>query len=126
MDTGVGICTKTSNNKYLNCPARSYAGGMFTDWRPNCDVNNELRLRNGLHSNYAYKQWLQHNADNLMKVNQEYNEMKNGCGPCNAKDIPVNSMCQVDRTSAVCKPFECNGLGQRSVAVPEAQLPYDP
>jgi hypothetical protein len=122
MNNRVGVCSKTSNNKYLNCPARSYAGGAFTDWRPSCDAENNLRLANGLHSNYAYRQWLINNATNIMNVNRQYNEQKNGCQPCNAQDIPVASMCYVDRTSAVCKSTNCGGIGQRSVAVEEPRL----
>lgn len=121
-----GVCGKTSNNKYLNCPARSYAGGMFTDWRPNCDVENALRMKNGLHSNYAYRQFLIHNAEKLMDVNRAYNEQKNGCAPCNAKPINVESLCNVDRTSAVCQPYDPNGLGQRSVGVEEPLMNYAP
>lgn len=125
MDSS-GVCNKTSNNKYLNCPARSYAGGMFTDYRPNCDVENSLRVKNGLSSNYAYRQFLINNAEKLMQVNRDYNENKNGCAPCNSKPVMVESMCGVTRTSATCEPFDPHGLGQRSVAVQEEMLNYAP
>ena len=121
-----GVCGKTSNNKYLNCPARSYAGGMFTDYRPNCDMENSLRMKNGLRSNYEYRQFLINNAEKLMNVNRSYNQEKNGCEPCNAKPVMVESMCNVNRTSAVCEPYDANGLGQRSVVVQESMLNYSP
>lgn len=125
MDSS-GVCNKTSNNKYLECPARSYAGGMFTDYRPNCDVENSLRVNNGLRSNYDYRQFLINNAEKLMQVNREYNEKKNGCAPCNTKPVMVESMCNVSRTGSSCEPFDPNGIGQRSVGVQEDMLNYSP
>jgi hypothetical protein len=38
----------------------------------------------------------------------------------------VESICGVNRTSATCEPYDPNGLGQRSVAVQEEMLNYNP
>ena len=39
-------CYKTSNNKYFKCPPRMDDGRHFTDYRPNCHVNNLVRANN--------------------------------------------------------------------------------
>ena len=35
-------CSKTTNNKYFNCPPRMDDGRHFTDYRPNCHSTNVI------------------------------------------------------------------------------------
>ncbi len=106
-----GICDKTSNNKYFNCPARMDDGRTFTDYRPNCYVNNLIRMKNNVRGSYEYRQFLIHNAENLMEVNNIYNSEKNGCHPCNAKPVPFKRKCEVDIYVSKCSLQDPKGIG---------------
>ena len=65
-----GVCNKTSNNKYFNCPPRMDDGRHFTDYRPNAYVNSLVRYGNNvMTNNEAYRKFLIKNANELMKVN---------------------------------------------------------
>ena len=77
-----GLCYKTSNNKYFGCPARMADGRNFTDYRPDCYVNNLIRQNNSTYNSFQYRMFLTHNAENLMNVNRTYACEKNCCGPC--------------------------------------------
>ena len=106
-----GICDKTSNNKYFNCPPRMSDGRHFTDYRSNCYVNDLVRYSNNTMSDYAYRQFLINNAVDLMKVNNEYTYQKNGCDPCNATPIGFETNCNVNQSYSKCKIEDQNGLG---------------
>ena len=75
-------CYKTSNNKYTNCPPRMDDGRHFTDYRPNCHVNNLVRANNAMLNSHQYRMFLQHNGQKLMNLNRTYSCQKNCCGPC--------------------------------------------
>lgn len=126
MQSSQGVCDRTSNNKYLNCPARMADGRHFTDYRPSYVVNNLMRYENNVFNDYDYRQFMIHNATNLMKVNSEYAHMKNKCEPCNAKQINVAGLCTVTRDYSVCRPLDPRGLGERSVAGSAPLRNYNP
>ena len=73
---------KTTNNKYFNCPPRMDDARHFTDYRPNCHVNNLLRTNNSIMNSHEYRMFLTHNANKLMDLNRIYTTEKNSCGPC--------------------------------------------
>jgi hypothetical protein len=76
-------CNATSNNKYFDCPARMDDGRVFTDYRPSSDVENMIQISNKIKSSYDYRQFLVHNANNLMNINSQYTKSKVGCNSCN-------------------------------------------
>uniref|UniRef100_A0A6C0JEQ3 Uncharacterized protein n=1 Tax=viral metagenome TaxID=1070528 RepID=A0A6C0JEQ3_9ZZZZ len=78
----MGSCYKTSNNKYFNCPPRMDDGRHFTDYRPNCHINNLVRANNAILNSHQYRMFLQHNSNKLMNLNRTYACQKNCCGPC--------------------------------------------
>ena len=78
MDT----CYKTSNNKYRDCPPRMSDGRQFTDYRPNCYLNNVIKTDNSITSSFDYRNFLKDNAEELMEINREYSCKMNCCGPC--------------------------------------------
>lgn len=41
----------------------------LTNWSPNCDIENQLMQVSGAQSNQEYRQWLQHNADQVAAQN---------------------------------------------------------
>ena len=76
------LCYKTSNNKHFGCPPRMNDGRHFTDYRPNCHVNNIVRTNNSVMNSFQYRMFLTHNADKLINLNRKYSCQKNCCGPC--------------------------------------------
>ena len=75
-------CYKTSNNKYFKCPPRMDDGRHFTDYRPNCHVNNLIRSNNSITTSFQNRKFLTNNAKKLMDLNRTYACQKNCCGPC--------------------------------------------
>lgn len=73
-------CYKTSNNKYFDCPARMSDGRHFTDYRPNCDLEHELRQENNVMSSFEYRNFLQSNAEQILNVNRKKACRQNCCG----------------------------------------------
>lgn len=71
-----------SNNKHFKCPPRMADGRHFTDYRPNCYVNNLVQESNELHGSSAMRAFLTNNAANLMQLNRRQACNRNCCGPC--------------------------------------------
>lgn len=44
-------------------------GREFTDYSPACDLNNQLQSKYNLKNSYEYRQFLQKNAEMLIKEN---------------------------------------------------------
>ena len=64
-------CNKTSNNKYFDCPALMSDGRIMTDYRSATTLNDMIRLNNKTLSSYDYRQFLIHNGEAIMKINDE-------------------------------------------------------
>ena len=71
-----------SNNKYPGCPPRMADGRHFTDYRPNTDINNMIRMNNDIINNYTYRNFLTDNAEKIMKINDKLSCDRNCCSPC--------------------------------------------
>ena len=112
-------CNKTSNNKYFDCPARMDDGRTFTDYRPSCSVDDMIRYSNNVMSSYEYRQFLIHNADNIMNVNMQYTVDKVGMSNCNAPEIPFKTVCDVNKQYAKCSPTNLNGIGIKNIITKE-------
>ena len=108
-----GLCYKTSNNKFFGCPARMADGRNFTDYRPDCYVNNLIRQNNSTYNSFQYRMFLTHNAEKLMNLNRTYACEKNCCGPCQA---PYDVGTMMPSNSAVdCNANQCgNNVGDIS------------
>ena len=111
-------CNKTSNNKYLDCPALMSDGRAFTDYRPSSYVNDLFRIQNKVYDSYSYRQFLIHNGLQIIEMNDKYNEMKNGCPSCQYDNIPNESTCVYNKHFGLCMPQGCGGLGQNNYATP--------
>jgi len=108
-------CNKTSNNKYFDCPARMDDGRTFTDYRPSSSVDDMIRYSNNVMSSYEYRQFLIHNANNIMNVNMQYTVDKVGVTNCNASEIPMNTVCNVNKQYSKCSQTNANGIGIENV-----------
>ena len=82
MSCSDSSCANTSNNKHFSCPPRMSDGRHFTDYRPNCHLNNLVRANNVAHNSFQYRMFLTHNATALQEENRAHACQKNCCGPC--------------------------------------------
>ena len=99
-------CYKTSNNKYFKCPPRMDDGRHFTDYRPNCHVNNLVRTNNAVINSHNYRMFLTHNGQKLMTLNRGYASEKNSCAPCQE---PYHQGTMLPEQSVqVCNNKSCN------------------
>ncbi len=93
-----GACYNTSNNKYFGCPPRMADGRNFTDYRPECYINNLIRQNNSISNSFQYRMFLTHNADKLMKINRDYTSTKNCCGPCHPQ-TDISKLCNSNQNN---------------------------
>lgn len=77
----MSMCTKTSNNKYMDCPPRMNDGRHFTDYRPSCHINDLLRNDNAISNSFQYRQFMTHNAETIMDKHRQIACAKNCCAP---------------------------------------------
>ena len=47
-------------------------GRHFTDYRPNCHINNLVRANNAILNSHQCRMFLQHNGNKLMDLNRTY------------------------------------------------------
>jgi|TARA_B100000902_G_C27045115_1_gene781302 hypothetical protein len=64
-----GTCYKASNNIHAGFPAMMSEGNLYTDYDSACKMNNILKDKIGVKSNYQYRQWLINNGTSVMKSN---------------------------------------------------------
>lgn len=75
-------CYHASNNKHFKCPPRMDDGRHFTDYRPNCYMNNLVQESGDIHNSTQMRMYLTHNAVDLMQLNRRKACDRNCCGPC--------------------------------------------
>lgn len=103
-----------SDNKYLSSPPmRMNDGRAFTDYRPNCDVNNQYRVNNNIPNSYQYRLFMTNNAEKIME-----NDRLNTCKFLTINEVHPNvqldELTKITCNSNTCeeKVFNKNGLGQ--------------
>jgi hypothetical protein len=92
-------------------------GRHFTDYRPNCHLNNNLRTNNDLKNTFEFRRFLQGRGEDLMKLNQSTAYEQNGCGDC--KEPYHDNTMLAEQTRLYCDKNGCkavvvnpDGLGQ--------------
>jgi hypothetical protein len=65
-----GTCYSASNNIHFDFPPIMDDGRNYASWQPGGALNEQIRKDNKIHSNWAYRLYLQNNADNIIRVNQ--------------------------------------------------------
>jgi len=105
-------CYKTGDNKYPDCPARMADGRHFTDYRPNCTINNMLRVQNKVANSYEYRMFLTRNADKIMEINNLYAVDRNACKSCDNTMLPEQTMLNCNKESCNIVMSDPLGLGQ--------------
>jgi hypothetical protein len=90
-------------------------GRHFTDYRPNCYVNNTIQENNGLYNSFQTRMFLTHNATQMMELNRKMACDKNCCGPCQE---PYQSGTMMHEASAEVVGAEVPCGQKRSVPTP--------
>ena len=80
-----------SNNKYPDCPPRMDDARHFTDYRPNRDINNLIRLNNDIVNSHTYRSFLTRNGQKIIDLNKKMSCVRNCCGPCKNDSLDVTS-----------------------------------
>ena len=62
-------CYSGSNNTHFNFPPIMADGRNYASWQPEAVINRRIQSQNNIHSNWAYRQFLQHNSMNIRKYN---------------------------------------------------------
>jgi hypothetical protein len=62
-------CYSGSNNIHFNFPPIMADGRNYASWQPEAVVNERIQKTEGIKSNWAYRQFLQHNSNQIRKYN---------------------------------------------------------
>jgi len=117
-------CSRSSDNKFANCPPRMADGRNFTDYRPRCF--QQYVIDNKLMDSFEQRLYLIQNAEDLMKKNAAYAYEQNRCGPCE-EPFDIGTMLP-ERVQQVCDAKSCTfdvqdpyglGLGRKYVMTEE-------
>ena len=73
-------CHSGSNNIYFDSPPIMSDQRAFTSYDPMNLLNEDLKKKHDIKSNYEYRQYLIRNGDNIIKQNQL--NACNACGTC--------------------------------------------
>ena len=110
-------CIKSSNNKFFNSSSRMSDGRLFTDYRPNHEINTHIVNNNNIENTHNYRMFLTQNAEEIIKRNKNYIYLKNGIYDC--KEPYKTGTMLSEKTRVVCDPHKCsrflidkNGLGE--------------
>lgn len=112
-------CSKSSDNRYSNCPPKMSDGRMFTDYRPRCLTNFAVSHIEGnfdLPNSYEYRQYLVANASTLMAKDRQMAYKNNYCGPCvepynEGTMLPEKNTVKCDASKCSFYANDPNGLG---------------
>ena len=77
--------SKVSDNHQLDFPARMADGRQFTDYRPNCFLNNDLGQNMG---SWQYRTHLTRNAVDIHKKILQDVEKSVACTSCSGAPVP--------------------------------------
>lgn len=78
-----GTCYSGSNNIHFDFPSIMSDGRNYSNWQPGAVINEEIKQRENITSNWQYRKFLQNNADEIIKRNQE--EACDQCCSCPAR-----------------------------------------
>ena len=64
-------CYSASNNYDFNFPAKMADGRIWSQWNPDAVVNERIQKKEGIQSNWQYRQFLQKNSLPIMNYNSQ-------------------------------------------------------
>jgi len=102
--------SKVTDNVELDFPARMSDGRMFTDFRPNCILNNKLSKGMG---SFEYKNYLMENASQLRNHFIEEQNKLTECTTCSDNTVlPVKTVLNCNSDGCNYEINDVNGVGQ--------------
>ncbi len=81
-----------NNPVYRHCPPKVSFPIHFTSFAPQCDVDFQIQLRNGIRNSYDYRMFLQENAQDIMNHNRNVAIQRNAGEPCNVSKVTWSMM----------------------------------
>ena len=104
---------KVTDNVELDFPARMNDGRMFTDYRQNCILNNNISRGMG---SWEYRNYLTNNANQINQGFVSSLESKLKCNKCSDNTVlPVKTILNCSPESCTYQMNDPNGLGQGRV-----------
>lgn len=64
-------CYNASNNYDFNSPAKMADGRLWSQWQPSAVTNERIQKKEGIQSNWEYRQYLQRNGLQIMNYNNQ-------------------------------------------------------
>ena len=103
-------CYNGSNNQYYNYPPFMNDGRNFTYLRPEAIINENIREKQHITTNWNYRKYLQENSNKIIEVNQLM-----ACDECSA--------CPFYNTGKITNiPFLYNGSQEKPVGYETSDL----
>jgi len=68
---GWETCYSASNNIDFNFPSLMSDGRLWNTWQPDAVINERIQRKEGIYSNWQYRQYLQKNGLQIMNYNNE-------------------------------------------------------
>jgi len=95
-----GVCYSGSNNTNFNFPPIMNDGRNYSSWQPEAAVNERIQQKEGIQSNWNYRQYLQNNASQIMNYNT--NE--------SCYELGLDPHVKTDRTPSDNVPYKFKGV----------------
>jgi len=67
------------NNFHQDFPAIMSDGRSFSNWQPTAVLNDQIRTRENIKTNWDYRKYLQKNADSIIAFDQSTACQQTGC-----------------------------------------------
>jgi len=64
-------CYSGSNNIHFDFPPIMADGRVYSSWQPEAVVNDRIRQQENITTSWQYRQFLTHNATDIMKINNQ-------------------------------------------------------
>ena len=64
-------CFSGSNNIHFNYPPIMADGRNYSSWQPDAVINRRIQEKEQIHTNWEYRQYMQKNGLQIMKINSE-------------------------------------------------------
>ena len=76
------------NNFHHDFPALMSDGRSFSNWQPTAVLNDQIRSRENLKTNWDYRQYLQKNANSIIEFDKSTACQQTGCPYAYVKSHP--------------------------------------
>ena len=73
------------NNIHYDSPAIMEDGRTYSNWQPTAVINENIRKRENIKTNWDYRNYLQSNANSIMSLDRRKACEQTGCTPMHSK-----------------------------------------